>query len=154
MIVLARRAIAAYESSPRWLRISAALGWAATIWYASGRPARGTAVSLVWQVLHNGAHVVAFGVLAMLVYLVITAPVASRALWAWTVAACYGVVDELHQTAVAGRDASLWDVTSDACGAAMFTAAAVWITRRSRAALWVAAGFVPCAACSVALACL
>lgn len=42
-----------------------------------------------------------------------------RSFGAWGITTAYGVVDELHQSYVPGRDCSLFDLVSDGAGAAL-----------------------------------
>ena len=71
--------------------------------------------------MHNGAHLVAYFVLAAAVWLARWAgdsrTVSSSAWWALCIAISYGAVDEWHQSAVPGRVASVSDWLTDGCGA-------------------------------------
>lgn len=65
-------------------------------------------------------HFVAFGVLAGLIALFLRKRGVGG--WRWAagavvIATLYGVTDEVHQSFVPGRDASLFDVLTDALGA-------------------------------------
>jgi VanZ family protein len=111
---------------PRAAGVLAAIAWCAYLWWMSDDPGfqAGSRVGPN-AVLHNLAHVPAFGLLALL--LAIALP--RRAGWAvtewsslrgvWAIAVLYGIVDELHQGRVPNRDGSVIDVLSDAIGAGM-----------------------------------
>ena len=112
-----------------WLKRNAwlvAIAWCAFLWMLSddsgirAGPRVGPSA-----LLHNLAHVPAYGGLAL--FLAIALP--RRAGWAvtewsalrvvWTLTVLYGIVDELHQGRVANRDGSVIDIVTDAVGAAM-----------------------------------
>lgn len=88
----------------------------------------------------NFAHTVVFGLLALL--LVPVAPrrsIAGRpwtaltgvgALWTVLLVTLYGFTDELHQSTVPGRDASLLDVLSDGVGAASVMVVVLYLGRQ------------------------
>ena len=91
--------------------------------------------------LRKSAHVVEYGILALLVFFSL-APSAesghrSRANAAWTFALCaaYALTDELHQCFVAGRGPSPVDWLLDCLGAAAAVLACWMIQPRSRIAL-------------------
>jgi len=118
----------AWVRLPRALRgCVPALGMAA-LWWVSSRSPSGSAPTALGPLLHNAMHVVAYACVAAGLWLAwSTAPVATpqrfRSRGAWSVAALYGVVDEVHQSFVPGRDCSVFDVVSDAAGAALAIAA-------------------------------
>ncbi|HEB54007.1 MAG TPA: hypothetical protein ENI87_12200 [bacterium] len=69
-------------------------------------------------------HVVAYACLGGSIWLAWSrrpraARVPMRSLGAWLVAGLYGIVDEVHQSFVPGRDCSVADALSDAAGAAL-----------------------------------
>lgn len=74
-------------------------------------------------------HAFAYGTLALLTYQVAMAALSRRMarlplmalVFAWV--ALYGLSDEWHQSFVAGRDASGWDLLADAVGGALVLAA-------------------------------
>jgi len=83
------------------------------------------------------AHAVAFGVLAALCFRPMAhraVPVLSRApvLFAVAVALGYGLIDELHQARVPGRDPSVWDLSADLVGAALAGLVLILWTDRPR----------------------
>ncbi len=108
---------------PRGRAILPALLWAGGIWYLSslkGLDSREVDVPLAF--LGNMAHAFEFGILALLLVLLLPRSETwvrltprSVGLVAF-VAIFYGLVDEMHQASVVGRDASLLDWVTDALG--------------------------------------
>jgi len=117
--------------TPRTLAWLPPLAWAALIFYlSSGRLEMGDlGVTAFGGFLTNLAHPGAFGIFALLLI-----PLARRrphpwgggrwttltpegGLWVVAVSLIYGFTDELHQSVVAGRDASVLDILSDGVGA-------------------------------------
>ena len=128
------------------------MGGFAVIWLLSAREPTGGAPGLLTVLVLNASHVVLFGVLALLVHLALDPAEPRRWLCAWLVAAAYGVVDELHQRFVPGRDSSVWDVLTDVAGALLFASLATWLwTGAGWARAWAVVA-VPAAALGVALA--
>lgn len=113
---------------PRSLWFAAAMAWAGGIFYLSSRPSPPSEPSYLWAWIANMAHAPIYGLLAL--WLALALPRTDSALghkWSrldpkhfhlvlWTVVA-YAVSDELHQSAIAGRDASLFDLFTDFCAA-------------------------------------
>jgi VanZ family protein len=67
-------------------------------------------------------HFIAYAVLASAVGLWVSAPRWERRPWAYFfliagIAAAYGLIDEIHQSFVPGRDCNVWDWIADAAGA-------------------------------------
>lgn len=117
-------------TQPRLLSWLAPLAWAALIFVlSSGQPALGgLELGVYGSFLMNLAHPGVFGVLALLLIPLFARRVGPHGLrWTsltpvmgtWLVAfvAMYGFTDEVHQSTVAGRDASLLDFLSDTVGA-------------------------------------
>lgn len=116
----------------------------------------------------NLVHPFAFGVLALLLVPLFprgrgplgkawTAMGSVGALWAVTLVALYGFTDELHQSTVPGRDASLFDLLSDGVGAASVVAVVLYLGRESATKIGLrvrlgAAFLASCAAAGVATA--
>lgn len=125
------RGIDAYSKLPSPVRWSVAFACAAAVWWSSSRAGTGVPVPLWRGVLHNGGHVVAFGLLALSVELAGSPPAGAGRRWplpiAPAVATLYGIVDELHQRLVPGRQASVLDVLSDAIGATLFVSVHAWL---------------------------
>ena len=107
----------------RAIRVGAAIAWAALIFAASSRPdLRVSEDDLLDLVLRKAAHVVVFGVLAVLVARAIRG-LAPRDAWtlavAWIATLAYAVSDDWHQTFVAGRAGQPSDVMIDTIGATL-----------------------------------
>ena len=99
----------------------------AALWWSSSRPPGAELPTTGGALLHNAMHVVAFGFVAGASWLAWSrVPAGSRqplrSVGATALAAVYGVVDELHQAYVPGRDCSMFDVLSDLAGAALAVA--------------------------------
>jgi len=99
------------------------VGWMALIWRLSERPPNLVTVgspSLAW--FWNFAHAPVYGALALWLALATRArgkPLAATAraaFWIVAFAVVHGLVDELHQSIVPGRDASVFDILTDLCG--------------------------------------
>jgi len=122
---------------PRALAWVAPLAWAGLLWWLSSHRSlidTERAQALVYW--GNLAHAPAFGILALLLL-----PLAPRAAgWVrlgarelatvFSLATLYAAVDELHQSRVPGRDASLFDVVTDTVGVACVLWIAVYLSRR------------------------
>lgn len=106
------------------------LAWAALIFFLSSdvRSLGGIDLGAFGSLLGNLAHPGAFGILALLVVPVFgrtTGPHGLRwtkltpanGVWIVALVAIYGMSDEIHQSTVEGRDASLLDWLSDCVGA-------------------------------------
>lgn len=109
-----------------WLAMPAALRWSAPIslmaalWWSSSRAPQQLPFVAVWALLHNATHVVAWCLLAAMLWCALRG-IRDRARrrdgsWAWLLATAYGGVDEIHQS-FSGRTCSMADMFSDACGA-------------------------------------
>ena len=116
-------------TAPIQLRWAAAVAWMGVIFWLSSRstlprPA-GASPDLVAILGHLGAY-------AMLALLLAWALLTrGRSMWetfavAWVVAVLYGVSDEIHQSFVPGRDPAVFDVLTDATGAALALGALWW----------------------------
>lgn len=115
---------------PRLLAWVAPVGWAGLIYFLSSlEPVEGpSALQILGGLLSNLAHPAFFGILALLMVPVLgrrdgedgrrwTSMSPEAGLWVVVLATLYGFTDELHQSTVPGRDASLLDVLSDFTGA-------------------------------------
>ncbi|MFO0583586.1 MAG: VanZ family protein [Anaeromyxobacter sp.] len=104
------------------LAAAAALAWAATIAWASHR-ANPVPSLPAWLLEHDKViHAGLFGLLAFLLRLALAARAGTaRRAWlaAWGLAVAWGVLDELHQSFIPGRDADVKDALADAAGAAL-----------------------------------
>ena len=125
--------------SPAWrkclTRAPFAVGLMALIFLQSSQPGVLGDLGVFNLILSSGAHVLMFGLLAAVLWWVLS-PVTGRALLiAVALAALYGVSDEIHQSFVATRTASVADIGFDVLGAAV--AAFVIARQRSRQTLWL-----------------
>lgn len=101
------------------------LAWFGLIWWMSSQPGSREPVAWWVPVLSNGAHAPVYGLFACWLALVVPRregwPVLTGAKRAGLLVAIVvlGVVDELHQSSVPGRDLSVLDVVTDLVGAAV-----------------------------------
>jgi VanZ family protein len=117
---LVARLCAAVAGMPALVRVPLPVVLAAALWWSSSREPSGARSAWFWSVAHNGMHVVAYAVLAAACWFALTARTRPRAaLLVLGLAVLYGIADEIHQSHVPGRDASIADVVSDAFGAAI-----------------------------------
>jgi VanZ family protein len=106
----------------------------ALIFYLSGRPDLPNPYG-GWQgqLLSSGAHILVFGVLALL-----WARVLRNQRYGWLAAfvltMLYAVSDEYHQSFVPGRHADLWDLLCDGLGAVL--ALVLWAVWNHRGRRW------------------
>ncbi|MEZ5979556.1 MAG: VanZ family protein [Planctomycetota bacterium] len=123
---------------PRALGVVLACAWMATNhWLSSG--VRGPAGdSLVWSYLSNLFHAPLYGLLAL--WWVVALPRRDEPFrWArlgarqmvgvWLAVLAWGVLDELHQSRVPGRDASVADLVTDGSAAAAVLVVAAFLGR-------------------------
>lgn len=109
---------------PQWLRACVPVIGMAVLWWSSSRVPGDEPHSTARSLVHNSMHVIAYGCVGAAVWLAWSRRPASepqrfRSFGSWLVASAYGVVDELHQSFVPGRDCSMFDLVSDAAGAAL-----------------------------------
>lgn len=125
--------------APPWiLRAVPPLAWGSLIFFLSSFQPRigGIDVSVFGGMLSNLLHPGAFGILALLLVPALTARkdgwttlTPERGLWVVVIATLYGFTDELHQSVVEGRDASLLDLVADFVGA-LFTVRVILLLGR------------------------
>jgi VanZ family protein len=150
---LLRRVLDGYCRLSRWLRVALAVLWMAVLWWLTDRPSADLPVMPVNAMVMNGAHVVAFGILAALLFLAGGGRLPPRCLWSVGLTALYGVATELNQAfGASGRTGDPWDVASDAVGGMLFTCGLVWARSGSGWAFWLAAGMVPLALLTTTMA--
>lgn len=137
-----RAVLERYQRVPRWLRLAAVALWAGVLWWLSSQRGSDLEGIAVGSFVANGAHVILFGVLGGLVFLVWIGSPSRRLKWSAAVAVAYGIIDEVHQATVPGRSPSVADVLSDGAGAVFAGCALLWILGRNasarRALPWVA----------------
>lgn len=129
---------------PRLLAWLAPVAWAALIFRLSSLsgPVEDLPTLPFQGFIWNFAHTVAFGLLALLLVPVgprrvmdgerWTAMGSIGALWTVLLVTLYGFTDELHQSTVPGRDASLLDVFSDGVGAGAVVLVVLYLGRGDR----------------------
>ena len=142
---------------PRAVRAAAPFACMAFLWWSSSRTLAVEAPNRLRELLHNGAHIIAFGGLAAGWWLALTrAPLATpqpgRGWVACALAVGYGVVDELHQSMVPGRVCSVADLMSDASGAGLALALLLAAFGKLRSPYWTLAALVLASVLSVLLA--
>lgn len=125
----------------------------AVLWWLTDRPSADLPGVPLPAMLMNGAHVVAFGILAALLFLAGDGSLLRRCLWSVGLTVVYGIATELNQAlGASGRDGDPWDVISDAVGGVMFICALVWVRSGSGRALWLGLAMVPAAVLTTAMA--
>ena len=114
------------------VRTIPALVWMLAIFVMSSRSQVPQPPGLSIQLVAIAGHFAAYGLLAILVAFAVPQCVrqfASRAAVAFIVTVLYGVSDELHQSFVSGRHASVGDVVVDALGALTGIGVLYFVTR-------------------------
>jgi len=128
-------------------------GWMGLIWALSSRPPSGLeqgSPTGAW--LTNLAHGPEYAALALWLALALrragsdVAPARRTAFWIVVFCLAHGIVDELHQSTVPGRDASLFDVVTDLCGALSAVAVLRSANDRRRFARSILLGLAACSA--------
>jgi VanZ family protein len=99
--------------------------WAAVIFAISSIPSLSTGLGTWDTLLRKAAHMSEFAVLGALLYRAL-----GREVPALAAGVAYAATDELHQSFVSGRHASVVDVAIDAAGVAAGMLAWFWIQRR------------------------
>ena len=133
---------------PRSLGFVPPLLWAGLIFFGSSQPAPKVGVpGIAGGVIENLAHAVEYGILAALLALCVRRErgwvVLGRASVAAILVICavYAASDEWHQSFVPNRDATIYDVITDVCGAASTLACIDAIGRASSAGRTLAVRF-------------
>lgn len=136
-----RRVLLRWLGVPFALRALVPFVVMATLWISSSITPAPSEPDVLRSLLHNGAHVVAYAMLAGSWLLAhrpqqLSAATSPRAaaLRSVLLATAYGVVDEWHQSFVPGRVSSVGDLLADACGAALAVSALLALLRDDRAA--------------------
>ncbi len=150
-----RRVGGGLQRLPRRLAWIPVLAWVALIWYLSSQSSDDEPSPPWLGFVSNLAHAPLFGLLALWLALLLPREGGWPRLTRWAIAGLlagvvlYGVADELHQSTVEGRDASLLDIITDGVGAAC----TLWIVHyvggsgASEGGLWkrLALGVLACA---------
>ena len=116
----------------RIVRTLPAIVWMGFIFAMSSREQFPQPFGLSTVLLSFAAHMMLYGVLAVLLLVAIASDGStsrSTALGAIVAAALYGVSDEFHQSFVPGRDASVIDIIVNTLGATI--AVSAWVRARS-----------------------
>ena len=116
-----------------WLFRALTLGWMALIFFLSSQP--DVPAPELFSQQDKVAHLLAFGVLGLLLAFALTPPAAAswrRVLLITALVTVYGITDELHQYFVPGREASIWDVLADGVGGFLAGALLLWWGRNTR----------------------
>lgn len=102
------------------------IAYAALIMAVSSIPSDEFALGMPLH-LDKVAHALEYAVLALLVCRAARAP--GRTALVVIIMSCtaYGIIDELHQFLIAGRDPNVWDAAADAAGSAI--AAVAWYAK-------------------------
>jgi VanZ family protein len=111
-----------------------AIAWAGLIFAFSAQPNLRFVPDVGLDFLvRKAGHMVAFGILALLLWGTLAGTTSWRRpwAWAWVLAVLYAVTDEFHQGFVAGRHPSPVDVGIDAAGA-LIAVVAVGLIRSRR----------------------
>lgn len=120
----------------RLVRILLVLAWAGAIFAASSRPnLRVADDDLTDFILRKAAHMLVFGVLAVLISRAVNVqrpPSMGATASAWLLTLTYAASDEWHQTFVAGRAGAPRDVIIDMIGATIALALMHMFHRRYR----------------------
>ncbi len=108
------------------MRWAVAIAYAALIMTVSSIPSDEFALGMPLH-LDKVAHALEYAILALLVCR--AARATGRTALVVIIVSCtaYGIIDELHQFLIAGRDPNVWDAAADAAGSAV--AAVVWYAK-------------------------
>lgn len=119
------------------LRWAAAAAWMAVIFVLSAQPHLPNLAPGLPGVEEIGGHLLAYGVLAVLLWWALRGTgTRTPATWALLAALLYGATDELHQHFVPGRTATVEDLLVDLIGASLgLLLVNGWRLRRLRARL-------------------
>ncbi len=127
----------------------AALGWMAVIWWTSSFSPPPAPQLYGWRaVLQNFLHAPAYGVLALLILLSLPrraawpAPTAGERWFVVLGALGYGIVDEIHQWTVPGRNLSVLDLGTDLVGATCVLVIVLYLGRPTASESGLARRFV------------
>jgi len=150
-------------AAPRAAGVLLALAWMAfNVWLSSGTRGPDEAAP-IYAFVSNLAHAPLFGLLALW-WLVALPRRAAPFRWAdlsplhvfavWLAVVAWGVVDELYQSTVDGRDASFLDVVTDGVGAAALLVVVIEVGRSDASTrsvgLRLVLGVAACAAAALA----
>ena len=140
--LVVRKILGRWLGAPIWLRVLVPCLVMVLSWLSSSVTPVPSPPDLLRSLLHNGAHVVVYALLAGSWLLAhppqqLSVPARSpraAALRSVLLATAYGAVDEWHQSFVPGRVSSVGDLLSDACGAILAVSALLLLLRGEREA--------------------
>lgn len=115
MVARASQRIAIFRFIP-------AVAWMGVIYYSSSQSTVPQPPGISMSLAALAAHVVTYAVLAVLLLYAVSGYATIRArtyVLVLLVAVGYGISDELHQSFVPGRQATVFDVIADAAGAVL-----------------------------------
>lgn len=125
------------------------VAWMGLIWWTSSKGPPPGPRSYSWRaVIGNFLHVPAFGFLAVLLVATLPRtgawPRPGRAAWLQVVGTvlAYGVIDELHQSHVPGRDLSIFDLATNVSAASVVVWLTSYLSRREASERGLARRFV------------
>ena len=110
----------------RWALV---IAYAALIMTVSSIPSDEFPVGMPLH-LDKVAHALEYAILALLVCWAAQTPGRTALLVIIVSCAAYGIIDELHQLLIDGRNPSVWDAAADAVGSTIATVA--WYSRPGR----------------------
>lgn len=134
--------------APRSIVVGATLAWSSWIWWHSSKEGNiGVEPDFWWGWFTNLGHAPAFAFVALGLLIIGLQssgshtdrppggrlPVVSRktAGGVMAITVVYGLVDEIHQSFVLGRTASVFDLLTDTCGAASVVWVVAYLTREN-----------------------
>ncbi len=116
-----------------WVAVIAVVAWMGLIFGLSARSTVPIPPGFSAHLTSIAGHFSVYLVLAVLLYWALTFVMqagTSRYLTAWGLAVLYGVSDEWHQSFVPGRTPDVFDIATDAVGAAVGLLIVWWVTNR------------------------
>jgi VanZ family protein len=119
------------HQSVRW---AAVVAWMGLIFFLSAQSTLPDLTGGRPDLQDVAGHFLVYAGLALLLLWAMTgAGVRHAALWALAIAVLYGASDEFHQGFVPGRNPDVFDLATDAAGAAAAIVLATWVRARRRA---------------------
>lgn len=130
-------AVAGWHRLPKLVRWLGPCAVMVTLWWTSSQTPKDSPPSAIRAWLHNGAHVIAYGGLGGAWLTALMTRVGDvlrlgrrRVAAAVLLTIAYGIVDEVHQSFVPKRDASVLDVLTDTTGSLLAVVLVGWALQR------------------------